>query len=144
MFAISHFILFFAGHQLGLWFQPMMGNTENWIAFIIFLFIGLKMISEARRKKPEAKVVDINNTRVMLLLSLAIGIDAMLVGLALGLMTHLFLLPALVIAFLVFVFTLGGMAGGKNLGLPFAKRTAIFGGLFMFIVAFSILADIFM
>ncbi len=141
IFALSHLVFFLGGHRLGLWFQSMAEGVELWIAFIIFTIIGLKMISETRRRKPEARVVDINNFGVMLMLSLAISIDAFLVGIALGIAGTPFLMAAGLIIFSVFVFTLGGMVAGKNFGLPFAKRIGIFGGIFMFVAAFSFLAN---
>ncbi|MFP4065533.1 MAG: manganese efflux pump MntP family protein [Bacteroidales bacterium] len=134
-FTFAHVVLAFAGYWLGGALQSMFAGQENLIAFIIFGIIGSKMIMEARRKHPKTKIFDINEARVIIVLSLATAMDALLVGLAIGITGLNIYLAGVMIALTVFILTLGGMAGGKNLGVDFARRTAYFGGAFILIAA---------
>jgi manganese efflux pump family protein len=135
VFAFSHIILFLAGSFAGARFQDTFQEYGHWIAVTIFLVSGLKMIGDAIRRRPEAKVFDINNTRVIVLLSLAVAMDAFLAGIALGFMGVRPFPAALIIAIAVWLFTFSGLAGGHRLGLSFVKPTAIFGGICMLIAA---------
>lgn len=135
IFSFSHLILFLAGSWVGERFQDIMREYGIWISISIFLVIGMKMIGEAIRRKPEARIFDINNTRVIVLLSLAVAMDAFLAGAALGFAGIPPFPAALIIVLAVWLFTLSGLAGGHRLGLSFVKPVAIFGGICLLIAA---------
>ena len=134
-FTFAHVVLAFAGYWLGDTLKHMFAGQESLIAFIILGIIGSKMIMEARRKHPKTKVFDINEARVIVILSLATAMDAFLAGLAIGVTGFNIYLAGVMIALTTFILTLGGMAGGKQLGVDFARRTAYFGGAFVLIAA---------
>jgi putative Mn2+ efflux pump MntP len=140
-FSLSHFVFAFAGYYLGRWAHYTVEGIEGWSSFLILMIIGVKLIMEAWRKRPETKVFDINNTRVIFALSVATGMNALMAGLVLGIMSAPILLATFLIAITVFVFTLSGLAGGQNLGLTFAKRVTIFGGAFLIVAGFRLLLE---
>ncbi len=135
VFAFGHLLLFLTGYWLAGFLQNMFIGLEAWAAFVVFTIIGLKMIREAKKRRPEAKVFDINNFRVIVIMALAASMDAFLAGLALGILNTRAYLAATVVTFAVFLFTFSGLVAGSRFGLEFAKSTAIFGGVFMFIAA---------
>ena len=138
-FAFAHLVLIFAGHRLGGLLQPMFGGMEQFVAIFILLFIGSKMILDARRRKPHSRVFDINKARVMVVLSIASGMDALLAGLALGMTGIRIYLAGILVTVSVFIFTIAGMAGGKNFGLPYARTIAVIGGVLVLMAAISML-----
>jgi putative Mn2+ efflux pump MntP len=140
-FSLSHFILLFGGYYLGKLVHYTVKGIEGWSAFIILMIVGVKLIMEALRRRPETRVFDINNPRVIFALSIATGMNALLSGLVFGIMSASALTGALFTAFVVFIFTLFGLSGGKSLGLPFAKRVSIFGGAFLIVAGFRLLID---
>lgn len=142
MFTLAHILLVWLGYRLGLAMANLVAGMELWIAFFVFASIGGKMIFDAYRRNPEAKVFDINSMRVILGLSLATSMDSFLVGIVIALLLWPLGLTMGLIAITVFVFTLSGLAGGINLGLPFARKTAYFGGAFMLIAAIWFLVSI--
>ena len=135
VFAVSHLLLLMLGFWAGERFLPVLQDYGQWIAVSVLIVVGLKMISDAIRRRPESKVFDINNTRVIVLLSLAAAMDAFLCGLALGILGAGLTTAALFVGLTVWLFTLSGLAGGHRLGLGFVKPTAIFGGVCMLIAA---------
>ncbi len=141
-FAFAHVLLLYLGHALGSAIQHLFEGVETWVAFIILGIIGVKMILEARRRHPRQKVFDINQTSVILVLSLATAMDAFLTGVAISMTTIGLNMATILVALTVFVLTLGGMAGGKQLGVAFAQRTAYFGGAFLMLAAATFLAMI--
>ena len=136
-FAFAHLVLIFAGHRLGGLLQPMFGGMEQFVAIFILLFIGSKMIMDARRRKPQSRVFDINEARVMVILSIASGMDALLAGLALGMTGIGIYLAGILVTVSVFIFTIAGMAGGKNFGLPYARTIAVIGGVLVLMAAIN-------
>ncbi len=138
-FAFAHLVLVFAGHSLGGVLQGMFVGYEAFVAIFILFFIGSKMIMDARKRKPQSKVFDINEVRVMVVLSIATGMDAFLAGIALGVTGLGIYLAGVLVTITVFVFTLAGMTGGKNLGMAFSKRIAIVGGVFLLLAGVSVL-----
>jgi putative Mn2+ efflux pump MntP len=127
-FGLSHFILAFGGYYLGRALHPTVAGVEDWAVFMIFFIIGVKMIAEALLKKPETRVFDINSARVILALSVALGMNALLAGLALGIWHAPIMLAAFAIFSAVSFFTLSGLAGGQHLGMGFAKGVFLLGG----------------
>ena len=76
-------------------------------------------------------------------MAIAAAMDAILIGLAMGIIHARAYLAAGIIAFAVFIFTFSGLAGGKQVGLEFAKKSATYGGVFMFFVAMHYLIALF-
>ena len=135
VFAAGHLLLLMAGYWLGGMLDNLFTGMEAWAGFVVFAIIGVKMFREGKKRNPEAKVVDINDIRVVLFMALAASMDAFLAGLALGILNAPFYLAAGLVTMAVFLFTFSGLVGGSRFGLDFAKRTSIFGGVFMFFAA---------
>jgi putative Mn2+ efflux pump MntP len=77
-------------------------------------------------------------------LSIATAMDAFLAGVALGITGMEVWLAALLVTISVFIFTLTGLAGGKNFSMAFAKNIAITGGIFIMMAAASFLSRMFL
>jgi len=135
VFTLSHILFMMAGYWLGEVVRPRFAGIEAWVAFAVLGIIGLKMIMEARRRHPGTKVFDINQPSVMVILSLATAMDAFLAGVAIGVVEMRLWSAALLVGVTVFILSLGGMAGGKQLGIAYARRTAYFGGAFLLMAA---------
>ncbi len=142
MFAAGHFLLLLAGYWIGGFFVQAFANVKAWVVLFIFFLIAVKMIRDGVRNHPQSRAFDIQNIRVVFALALAGSMDALLVGIALGLTEARAMQAATFVAIAVFLFTFSGLTGGKQLGLSFARRTAIFGGVFMIIAAGYFLSQV--
>lgn len=141
-FTLSHLLLLFLGHRLGGTLQPMFEGHGQWMAFAVLTIVGVKMIMEWRKRDPRSKAFDINRAAVILILSLATAVDAFLSGIALGIAGMRLGPVAGMLLILVFVFSLGGMVAGRQLGLKFARSMAVLGGIFLVMAAAMILMRI--
>jgi len=133
-FGSSHFVFGYLGYFLGGLLAPAILGIELYTSIAFLLILGIKVLFQATRVKPETKVFDINQTRVIMALSVALGMNALLVGLVLGFLDVQALTANLLTFFLVSFFTLFGLAGGHRLGMAFARNVAILGGV-LFIAA---------
>ena len=134
-FSMGHFVLFYAGYYLGNLIHPLFQGMEYWAAAVVFAIMGLKIYKASRRQTAQARIFDLDSPRVIFILSLATSMDALLGGMAVSLLGGRAMNAALIIAALVFTFTLSGLAGGKSLGLSFARQSRLFGGIFFWLIA---------
>ena len=110
-----------------------------WIALILLLFIGGKMLIEGIRNND----TDDEETKVdlvaLLIQGVATSIDALSVGFTLaeyGLLMAL--VCALIIAVVTFVISMAGLVIGKKFGTKFANRATIFGGVILILIGIEI------
>lgn len=140
-----HFGLFQAGMPLLGWLggttvEPYVRSWDHWVAAALLMFVGGKMIVEALRGKEEgAGTQDPTRGFTLVLLSLATSIDAMAVGLSLGLMSAPILVPAAVIGVVTTCLSASGMVFGRHLGLRFGRGMAALGGGVLLAIAARIL-----
>lgn len=106
------------------------------IVFLIFMYLGLKVIKEAFDTEREKRLCF--GIKCLLLVGVATSIDAFFAGITLSLFGNHILKPAILIAFVTFVNSLLGFyVGGKFKYLP-TKGLEIFAG--MLLVALGIKA----
>ena len=99
------------------------------IVFLIFTYLGVKIIIEAFDKEKEQQLcIDL---KCLILVGIATSIDAFSAGITLSLFGNHILKPALLIAFVTFANSiLGFNLGGKLKHLP-TKGLEIFAGLLL-------------
>ena len=99
------------------------------IVFLIFTYLGVKIIIEAFDKEREQQLcIDF---KCLILVGIATSIDAFSAGITLSLFGNCILKPALLIAFVTFANSILGFAlGGKLKHLP-TKGLEIFAGLLL-------------
>ncbi len=112
---------------------------DHWIAFIILVIIGAKMIYEAFSLE-ETDKKDLEMTIIMLLtLSVATSIDALAVGVTLSLLDVQIMKTSSIIGIVTFALSLAGVYIGKKFGHIFEKKIEIAGGLILIGIGVKIL-----
>ena len=110
-----------------------------WIALILLLFIGGKMLVEGiRNKEEETEKIGVGFT-MLLIQGIATSIDALSVGFAIaeyGFMMAL--VSALIIAAVTFVICMAGLMIGKQFGTKFANKAAMLGGVILILIGIEI------
>ena len=129
------------GWLLGAPISHHIRGIAHWIAFGLLIFIGGKMLWEARNEsKGEASTHDhLFDFQPMLFLALATSIDAFAVGLTLPSLNFPFELSVATIGGVTAVMSAAGLFAGRRFGALLGKRLDLAGGLILFGVAFRIL-----
>jgi len=129
-----------AGWLLGLSVRQFIAGFDHWLAFGLLLFVGGKMIWEARH---EEEFVEKNplNIATLFMLALATSIDALAVGLSLSFLAVAILLPAAIIGAVTFALSLAGVYVGKAFGHFFENKIEIVGGLVLIGIGVKILLE---
>jgi putative Mn2+ efflux pump MntP len=142
--------VFFGGFQAMMAFLGWLGGTgfaghiesiDHWIAFVLLLIIGVKMVHEGLEKENECANLDIRNMKVLLTLSIATSIDALAIGISYAFLEVDIIMPVIMIGLVSLVFALAGAGLGRKLGERFGKRMEIIGGLILIGLGIKILVE---
>lgn len=125
----------FAGIQL----QYIVSTFAPWIAFLLLLGIGFKMIYESLSN--DENVCKVFSFKELLILSIATSIDAFAVGVTFAFLNTAILLPILIIGLVTFILSFIGVYIGKNIGHLFENKMEIVGGIILIIIGFKILLE---
>ena len=115
-------------------FQPFI----PWIAFILLLYIGGKMVLEGiRGEVEEGKKLTFG---ILMLQSVATSIDALSVGFTIAeYQTAMALVASLIIAVVTFGICMGGAFIGKKAGSHLSGKASILGGTILIVIGLEIL-----
>ena len=130
-FGIFHFFMPLLGWLAGSTVVDMISGYDHWVAFLLLSIVGAKMIYEAVANKETLDTSKILNIPNILLLTIAVSIDSLAVGLSFYLERIQILIPALIIGAVTFVFTFLGVVLGNKTGRSFGKGTQIIGGIIL-------------
>ena len=141
-FGLFQMLMPVAGWLLGMGFERLIASWDHWVAFILLAAIGGKAVCQALRGGEES-MAQRDPTRGWSLvgLSVATSIDALAVGLSLGVLNVPIWCPVTVIGVITAALSALGMLLGSRIGLRFGKRMAIAGGLVLIAIGLKILAD---
>ncbi len=110
-----------------------------WIALVLLLFIGRKMIFEGIKGKQEGEMPGRMNVRTLLVMGVATSIDALSVGFTIAEYTFLnALIESLIIGAVTFLICIAGVGLGRRLGMKLAGKASIFGGIILIGIGFEI------
>ena len=110
-----------------------------WIALVLLLFIGGKMLVDGIRNKDSEDEKTNVGIAALLIQGVATSIDALSVGFTIaeyGLIMAI--VCALIIAAVTFIICMAGLIIGKKVGTKFSNKAAIFGGIILIIIGLEI------
>jgi putative Mn2+ efflux pump MntP len=130
------------GYTLGLSFSSLIDSFDHWIAFVLLLAIGGKMIYEGFQPKDLSCEVDPGtDVKAMITISIATSIDALAVGISLALLKTEIISTALIIAVVTFGLSFIGVLLGKRWAAQLDNTAEIIGGLVLVGIGIKILLD---
>ncbi|WP_105902978.1 manganese efflux pump MntP [Vibrio gangliei] len=132
--ALMPFIGFLGGHGVLGWIE----EYAPYIAFVLLLFIGAKMIYEAFSEGIEEDIAQITH-RVMLTLAIATSVDAMAAGFSLPLLDVDPFIACALIGFVTFGFSFAGVFIGRKSGTWLESQAELLGGVVLIIMSFKFL-----
>lgn len=116
---------------------------DHWVAFGLLALIGGRMIWESVHMSEEEKACRPDRTqgRRLLILAVATSIDALAVGLSLGVVRSGIVYPAVIIGITSFVLTIVGAKLGPVVGRLVGKRAELAGGLILIGIGLKVLVE---
>lgn len=129
------------GWLVGLSLRNFISGVDHWIAFGLLSLIGCKMIYEAIKMESVEREIDPLNIYVLLILSVATSIDALVVGLSFAFLNIFIVTPLIVIGIITFLLSFLGTFIGNRLGYIVEKKIEIAGGLVLIGIGTKILIE---
>jgi putative Mn2+ efflux pump MntP len=143
-FGLFQFLMPVIGYLAGMTVEGYIKGYDHWLAFVLLGYIGGKMVYEGGWGGGEEGNGGKDPTRGISLvaLSVATSIDALAVGISLGVLhNERIVYPGIVIGIVACTFTAAGLHLGKRLGTVFGKRMEVIGGLVLVAIGVKILLD---
>lgn len=134
----------FLGWLLGIRFQKYIVSVDHWIAFVLLVFIGGKMVVEAVREKGEKEIGEMDlplNHKEMLVLAIATSIDALAVGITFAFLDVPIAEAVIIIGCTTFVLSILGVVVGNYFGSRYKKKAEITGGIILILIGLKILLE---
>lgn len=109
-----------------------------WIALILLLFIGGKMLMEGIKNEEEEEKLQVGFS-ALLVQGVATSIDALSVGFTIAEYGFVMaLVCSLIIAVVTFFICMAGLAIGKKFGTKFSNKASILGGVILIVIGLEI------
>ncbi len=140
-FGLFQFIMPVLGWLVGTTVAHYIQAFDHWITFGLLAFVGARMIRSGLDKDGANNRSDLSRGWTMILLSIAVSIDALAIGLSLALIGVFVWYPAIVIGVVTGLMSLLGLRIGNGLGKRFGKTMEIIGGLVLIGIGVRILVE---
>ena len=132
------------GYTMGLGFEKYICAFDHWIAFILLVCIGGKMVVEAVRDRDHEVVGKKDQPldhKEMFLLAVATSIDALAVGITFALLDTPIIEAIVIIGCTTFVLSIVGVIVGNFFGTRYKKKAEIIGGIILILIGLKILLE---
>jgi len=137
-FGLFQFLMPVVGWFAGTTVVRYIAAYDHWVAFGLLAFVGARMIRSGLESNHEAQKNDPSRGWSLILLSIAVSIDALAIGLSLALIGVTIWYPAVVIGVVTGLVSWLGLRLGNVLGGKFGKRMEIAGGVVLILIGVRI------
>jgi len=129
------------GWWIGTSIHHLISDFDHWIALLLLSALGIKMIIEGLKHEDDRQPFNPFQFSVLVTISLATSIDALIVGIPLGFSDVNISLAIAIIGFCTYLMAMLGMLFGKKAGPILGQRMEIFGGIMLICVGVKILLE---
>ena len=130
-FGLFQFLMPVIGWYVGDKIEPYVKNFSHWIAFLLLLYVGIRMIKAAFADEEEKPKGNPSKGSTLVILSVATSIDALIVGFSLAFEKVLIWQPSAIIGIVTAILSLIGIYIGAFLGKRFGSRMEFAGGIIL-------------
>lgn len=138
-FGLFQFLMPVAGWAAGSAFAGAIALVDHWVAFALLSLVGARMIRSGLSAPGSRVRPDPSRGLMLVLLSLAVSIDALAVGLSLAMLNVRIVYPSIIIGLVTGGLSWLGLAVGHRLGRGFGARMEIVGGILLIAIGVRIL-----
>jgi putative Mn2+ efflux pump MntP len=129
-----------AGYFIGISFAEYVQSFDHWIAFVLLVGLGGKMLYEAYQNEFDEEVTDLSN-KTLITLGIATSIDAMAIGVTFAFLQTDIYTAASVIALVTFALCVVAVYVGKKLGSLLESKAEMLGGIILIALGCKILVE---
>lgn len=130
-----------AGFFLGSTVSVYIEKYDHWVAFILLMFLGTRMIIGGLKDGSARQPIDINRWSVVLTMAVGTSIDAFAVGISFALLRVQIWTAGLIIGAVTFLASMTAIRIGKSAGDRLGSRVEIIGGIILAVIGIRILVE---
>lgn len=128
-----------AGWLAGQAFSTLITTVDHWIAFVLLLVVGGRMIRQGMRSDGVSVPSETGFSLRLVATAIATSIDAAAVGISLAFMAADLLLSVSIVGAVTFLVTLGGAGIGCRAAPVLGRRVEVLGGIGLISIGTAIL-----
>ncbi|MGI6090224.1 MAG: manganese efflux pump MntP family protein [Saccharofermentanales bacterium] len=129
------------GYLLGSQFRRYVQPFDHWLILGLLLFVGGKMIWEARQFSDTDNISDPCSHWRLFILAIATSLDALAAGISLSLSQAPMLRSVLIIGLVTFLLSFAGAMWGRLLGKRFRSLASITGGVILILIGLKVVVE---
>jgi len=133
------------GYMAGLGFERYIDSYDHWIAFVLLLYLGGKMVYDGLKPDKEEEEGDCNcrviTNRTLCGMGIATSIDALAVGISLAILNSPLVSLAVIIGVVTFLFSAFGVYFGCRVGRKIDLKLEVIGGCILIGIGIKILVE---
>ena len=140
-FGLFQGVMPLVGWFVGSSLRSLIEQVDHWFAFGLLSLIGIKMIWQAIKNEPDREPLDIRKMSVLITLSIATSIDALVTGIGFGFVDVNIIFAVSIIAFITFLVSVVGAKLGHHTNFIPARWAEIAGGIVLITIGLKVLAE---
>lgn len=129
------------GYLVGVSFEKYITSFDHWIAFILLLYLGGKMVYDSTQDKEDESTSNPLCNKILCGLGIATSIDALAIGVSLAFLKSEIVLEALTIGLVTFLISAFGVYFGSRFGRKVDLKLDLIGGLILIGIGSKILIE---
>lgn len=140
IFAAFQGLMPIIGWLAGNGMEKFVSDFAHWIAFLLLILIGGKMIRECF-KKNDNKEKNAFRLSIIFLLAIATSIDALAIGITFSMLNVSIFYPAIIIGIITFIVAFLGVFMGRRMAHFFENRLKFLGGAILILIGLKVLLE---
>jgi manganese efflux pump family protein len=140
-FGLFQFMMPIIGYFAGIYVEKIIRDYDHWAAMALLAYIGIRMIRGSFSTEEHSFKGDPSRGWTLVLLAVATSIDALAVGLSIGMLGKPIMLPSVIIGIICALFSATGIALGKKAGALLGKRVERLGGIILIAIGIKIVTE---
>lgn len=143
-FGVSQGAMPLIGYYAGYLFADLIERFDHWVALVLLAIIGGKMVVEAVRERAEPDGCEVGvvfSYKTLAVQAVATSIDALAVGVSLGVMQANIWLAVCAIAVTTFIMSFFGVLVGSRFGGLLKDKAEILGGVILILIGIKIFLE---
>lgn len=140
-FGFFQFIMPIIGWAVGNQVHELVADYDHWVAFLILLLLGIKMIVDGNKPKEIRKEIDYTRGWKLVSLSIATSIDALAVGFGISFLQSPVFVMSVIIGITAATMTIFGVLIGERLSQRFERSAERLAGIVLVAIGLHILLN---
>lgn len=140
-FGLFQFLMPVFGWRTGSAFANVIAAVDHWLALALLSFVGIRMLRSGLSPQGSQRRPDPSRGWTLVMLSVAVSIDAFAVGLSLAILQLRIVYPSIIIGLVTGGLSWLGLTLGHRLGHSFGARMEIAGGVLLIAMGVRLLVN---